>query len=252
MLSTGARPSSPASAAMANSTNGVHRPSLRPLSTLSIRRTRTGTTGLSTVAAPSPASVGATAAARSRSISAGIPGKRTRPSSHPAAIVRGRPTSRRRAIRPRSAVIWRGRTWAASWKRMSARVSSVSRVRASRAVSPRSGRPSDSSAPAATKAIGAVTSMRLSARAVTAKASTSTRKTTIAAVPMAAPSTPGGDAVTPAAGDRWRAAGGRVSGGAGSGRTRTGCGRRPGGCAPWNRRRRTASRRACRRRTSAR
>ena len=33
---------------MANITNGVHSPSLRPLSTLSIRRTRTGTTGLST------------------------------------------------------------------------------------------------------------------------------------------------------------------------------------------------------------
>ena len=186
-LSAGSSPSSPARAAIANSTNGVARPSLSPLSTLSIRRTRTGTTGLSTVAAPSPASVGATAAARRSSISAGIPGKRTHPRTHPAAMVSGRPTSSSRAIRPRSAVIWRGRTCAASWKRISARVISVSRVRASWAPSPRSGRPSESSAPAATNAIGAVTSMRLSARAVAAKAKTRRRKTTTAPVPMAAP-----------------------------------------------------------------
>ena len=187
MLSVGATPSSPARAAMANSTNGVHSPSLSPLSTLSIRRTRTGTTGLSTVAAPSPASVGATEAARSSSISPDSPGKVTRPSSHPAAMVRGSPTSSSRAISPRSAVIWRGRTCAASWKRMSARVISVSRVRACCARSSSSGRPIESRAPAATNAIGAVTSMRPSARADAANARTSTKKRTTAPRAMAAP-----------------------------------------------------------------
>ena len=95
---------------MANSTNGVQSPSLSPLSTLRIRRTRTGTTGLSTVAAPRPASVGATAAASSSSIISGTSGKTATPSSHPAAMVSGSPTSRSRAIGPRSTAIRRGRT----------------------------------------------------------------------------------------------------------------------------------------------
>ena len=54
---------SPAAAATANRTTGVARPSFNPLSTFRIRRTRAGTTGFNTVAAPSPASVGARAAA---------------------------------------------------------------------------------------------------------------------------------------------------------------------------------------------
>ena len=45
-----------AAAARANSTTGVANPSLSPLSPLRMRRMRAGTTGLSTVAAPSPAS----------------------------------------------------------------------------------------------------------------------------------------------------------------------------------------------------
>lgn len=56
-------PSAAARAESASSTTGVARPSLSPLSTFSPRRTRNGTTGLSTVAAPRPASVGVMAAA---------------------------------------------------------------------------------------------------------------------------------------------------------------------------------------------
>src|SRR6478735_8641032 len=70
-------PSSPAAAAIANNTTGVTSPSLRPLSTFRVRRTRTGTTGLSTVAAPRPASVGDNAAASSNAIMTGIAGNTT-------------------------------------------------------------------------------------------------------------------------------------------------------------------------------
>ena len=178
---------------MANSTNGVHSPSLSPLSTLSIRRTRTGTTGLSTVAAPSPASVGATAAARSSSISAGMP-REDDPAEQPPGRDGQRQADEQQAGHQAAVGGDLARAHLRGVVEEDQRQGQLGEqgqgpcARARRA----SGRPSESRAPAATKAIGAVTSMRRSARAVAAKASTSTRKTTTAAVPMPAPSATGG------------------------------------------------------------
>src|SRR6478752_4036567 len=82
-LTPALKPSSPATAAIANNTTGVISPSFRPLSTFKARRIRTGTTGFNTVAAPNPASVGANAAANNRAIITGIAGNTTLAARYP-------------------------------------------------------------------------------------------------------------------------------------------------------------------------
>src|SRR6478609_1844855 len=148
-------PSSPAAAAIANNTTGVTSPSLRPLSTFRVRRIRTGTTGLSTVAAPRPASVGANAAARNNATMTGIAGNATLAARNPNSTVNGRPTSSKRMINPRSASICLGRTCAASWNRINARVTSATTFTPARSEVV-GGATSEISTPAATNAIGAV------------------------------------------------------------------------------------------------
>ena len=110
---------------IANNTTGVPNPSLSPLSPLSSRRTRVGTTGLRMVGAPSPASVGASAEAMKSAKAMDISGKSQRAAKKPAAIAIGSAIS---SILPRSFQSpsnSRGCAWAASWKRMRASVASA-------------------------------------------------------------------------------------------------------------------------------
>ena len=108
-------PSSAARTARAISTTGVARPSFSPLSTFSARRTRAGTTGFSTVAEPSPASVGVIAAAISRAPARPISGRIPRTTPSVASSARGNPISSSLPGTQRSASSLPMRTVDASW-----------------------------------------------------------------------------------------------------------------------------------------
>ena len=75
----------------------------------------------------------------------------------PTSTVSGRPTSSSRRINPRSASICLGRTCAASWNRINARVTSASTFTNSGTSAVAEGVTAEITAPTATNVIGAVT-----------------------------------------------------------------------------------------------
>ena len=139
-LTPALNPSSPAAAAIANSTTWVISPSFRPLSTFKARRIRTGTTGFSTVAAPRPASVGAKAAASSNATITGIAGNTSR-----AAIKTEqhgqRQTHQQQPEDHPAFGFTRWLTRAASWNRINAKVSSATTSISLAASTPATGTP---------------------------------------------------------------------------------------------------------------
>ena len=134
------------------------------------------------MAAPRPASVGANAAASSNPTITGIAGNTNRAPMNPATTVSGSPTSSSRTTSPRSPSICRGRTCAASWNKINARVTSATALTSTAMSATGTGATAEITAPAITNAIGAVTYTRPNPRAAAAKASTSTAKTTAAPV----------------------------------------------------------------------
>ena len=106
-------------------------PSLRPLSTLSAWRIRTGTRRLETTAWPRAASVGARIAASNAASKSPKPSKSSQAATAPRAIGSGIPTSSMRTGR-----LWSRRSWARSMLAASEnstriKVTSTSRCRAS-------------------------------------------------------------------------------------------------------------------------
>ena len=106
-------------------TNGVAMPSLRPLSTLSTRRMRSGTRSSSMMAAPSAASVGATAAPMTAHTHHDSEGKSSFAVTVPRAMVMGNPPRSRREGSSASASRSRSFTRAASPNRTTASASSA-------------------------------------------------------------------------------------------------------------------------------
>ncbi len=106
-------------------TNGVTIPSLRPLSTFSARRIRTGTDLLVTTARPSAASVGARMVATKAAAPHPTAGNVRYASTAPATIVSGSPTNSSRLGRAASPSTSRSRTVDASANSSRASVSSV-------------------------------------------------------------------------------------------------------------------------------
>ena len=80
-------------------TNGVAMPSLSPLSTLSARRSREGMSRSDMIAAPSAASVGATAVPITALTTHDSPGTSVCATTVPSAMVSGSPMSSRRPAR---------------------------------------------------------------------------------------------------------------------------------------------------------
>ena len=95
-------------------TKGVTIPSLRPLSTLSARRIRMGTTLFVTTANPSAVSVGARITAINAAAAQGISGNTRWASSAPARMVSGNPTNSSREGIPAPPSTSRNRTVEAS------------------------------------------------------------------------------------------------------------------------------------------
>ena len=87
----------------------------------------------------------------------GIAGNATLAARNPNSTVNGRPTSSSRRINPRSASICLGRTCAASWNRINARVTSATTFTTSATSAVVEGATAEITAPAATNVIGAVT-----------------------------------------------------------------------------------------------
>ena len=111
---------------MQNVTTGVAMPSLRPLSTFSTRRTRTGRRSSAITDALSAASVGARLAAISPARASGRLGNRTTATAVPARIDSGSPMASSRAVRGRSRRAAAGGTPEASPNSNRASVSSAS------------------------------------------------------------------------------------------------------------------------------
>ena len=147
--------SSTARAARASRTMGVASPSFSPLSTLSARRTRVGTTGLSTVGAPSPASVGVIAAATSHAPATPTVGRSDWVTRKVAISASGKPMASRRTAIPGSCRSAASRTVDASWNRIRTRV--ISAMRWTAVASTLISATAKTAAPAITLSIGAVT-----------------------------------------------------------------------------------------------
>ncbi len=145
---------------------GTARPSLRPLSTSSAWRTRSGTDGSVTTFWPRAASVDESMIASRKTEAIAIPGKTSRPTPAPASMVSGRPMSSRRLGQPSSWRRARRSSRAASLKSSSTRATSVTRC-ATALSTATSSRPSSfepARKPARTKTIAEVTPRRSSGR----------------------------------------------------------------------------------------
>ena len=156
--------------AIMKNTTGVVSPSLRPLSTLSTRRTRAGTARLPNTAIPRAASVGASTAARRMQAGQVRSGRSGAATTVPATMVRGRPMNSRRAAKDASARAARASTDEASANSSTARADSASSLVLSVPID--SGRMSRASPPRTTPAvvntIAEVTERRSSRRAAAA------------------------------------------------------------------------------------
>ena len=123
--------SAAAAPAMATVTTGVAMPSLSPLSTFSTRRTRSGTAGSVITAAPSAASVGASAAPTSSAIQTPMPSNIQHRQQRPGGDGERQPHREQACVQPRSARKSRSRTRAASANSTQTRVTSASTLTAS-------------------------------------------------------------------------------------------------------------------------
>ena len=144
---------------MSTVTTGVDRPSLRPLSTFSNRRTRDGTRVSVKTVAPSAASVGASSAAINAAAAQPCSGNIQYASRVPEAMVSGIPIRSRRKAGPRSTPTCRICRCEASEKSTKTRVTSaMGSSQWTSGVSGTSPKPvSPASTPTATNTIGAVT-----------------------------------------------------------------------------------------------
>src|SRR6056297_270219 len=168
-------------------TTGTTNPSLRPDSTLSESRSRSGTSRSSTTAAPSAASVGARIAASSATSTTGMPGNNAELITVPSTMLSGNPTSRRRVGISASLRSSRRSIRTASLKRMTARATSATTPTAPSSASTSSTPVADNTAPTPTNTIGMVSGHDALTRETSAKATTRAPTSAMSAPSISAP-----------------------------------------------------------------